>query len=105
MVAAERLRNAGTAAAERAGCAKDDVTIDDTEVVGPGRAALPLSDFTGLSAEGVFASSKRTYSYGAHAAMSRSSKTGRVRLIDYVAVEDVVASSTRDTPANVSAPS
>jgi carbon-monoxide dehydrogenase large subunit len=78
------------AAAQRLGCAKDDVTIDDMEVVGPGRAALPLCEFAGISAEGVFASSKRTYSYGAHAAhVAVDPKTGHVRLIDYVAVEDV----------------
>ena len=91
VVAAERLRDAlKAAAAQRLGCAKDDVTIDDAEVVGPGRAALPLRDFAGISAEGVFASSKRTYSYGAHAAhVAIDPKTGHVRLIDYVAVEDV----------------
>jgi carbon-monoxide dehydrogenase large subunit len=91
VVAAERLRDTlKAAAAQRLGCAKDDVTIDDMEVVGPGRAALPLCEFAGISAEGVFASSKRTYSYGAHAAhVAVDPKTGHVRLIDYVAVEDV----------------
>ena len=91
VVAAERLRDAlKAAAAARLGCAKEDVTIDDMEVIGPGRAALPLRDFAGISAEGVFASSKRTYSYGAHAAhVAVDPKTGHVRLIDYVAVEDV----------------
>jgi carbon-monoxide dehydrogenase large subunit len=91
VVAAERLRDAlKAAAAERLGCAKEDVTIDDAEVVGPDRTALPLRDFAGISAEGVFASSKRTYSYGAHAAhVAVDPKTGHVRLIDYVAVEDV----------------
>src|SRR5215510_6189534 len=69
VIAAERLRDALKAsAAERLGCAKEDVTIDDAGVKVPGRAALPLRDFAGISAEGVFASSKRTYSYGAHAA-------------------------------------
>ena len=91
MVAAERLRDAlKAAAAERLGCAKEDVTIDDAGVVVSGRPALPLRDFAGMSAEGVFASSKRTYSYGAHAAhVAVDLKTGQVRLIDYVAVEDV----------------
>jgi aerobic carbon-monoxide dehydrogenase large subunit len=91
VVAAERLRDAlKAAAAERLGCAKEDVTIDDAGVIGPGRAALPLREFAGMSAEGVFASSKRTYSYGAHAAhVAIDPKTGHVRLIDYVAVEDV----------------
>src|SRR5215510_1172659 len=91
VVAAERLRDALKAtAAHRLGCAKEDVTIDDAGVKVPGRAALPLRDFAGISAEGVFASSKRTYSYGAHAAhVAVDPKTGHVRLIDYVAVEDV----------------
>ena len=91
VVAAARLRDAlKAAAAQRLGCAKDDVTIDDANVIGPGGAALPLREFAGMSAEGVFASSKRTYSYGAHAAhVAIDPKTGHVRLIDYVAVEDV----------------
>jgi aerobic carbon-monoxide dehydrogenase large subunit len=91
VVAAERLRDALKAtAAERLGCAKEDVTIDDAAVVGPDRPALPLGAFAGISAEGVFASNKRTYSYGAHAAhVAVDLKTGQIRLIDYVAVEDV----------------
>ena len=44
----------------------------------------------GLSAEGSFANSKRTYSYGAHAAhIAVDPATGRIEVIDYVAVEDV----------------
>jgi aerobic carbon-monoxide dehydrogenase large subunit len=91
VIAAERLRDTlKAAAAERFGCAKENVTIDNAEVVGPDRTALPLREFAGISAEGVFASSKRTYSYGAHAAyVAVDPKTGHVRLIDYVAVEDV----------------
>jgi carbon-monoxide dehydrogenase large subunit len=91
VLAAERLRDAlKVAAAERLCCAKEDVTVDDTGIVSPGRRALALSEFAGLWAEGVFASNKRTYSYGAHAAhVAVDLKTGQVRLIDYVAVEDV----------------
>jgi len=91
VVAAGRLRDAlRAAAAERLGCAKEDVTLDDAGIVGPNQRTLPLRDFAGLSAEGVFASNKRTYSYGAHAAhVAVDPKTGQVRLIDYVAVEDV----------------
>jgi carbon-monoxide dehydrogenase large subunit len=44
----------------------------------------------GVSAEGTYASTKRTYSYGAHAVhVAVDSKTGHVQVIDYVAVEDV----------------
>jgi carbon-monoxide dehydrogenase large subunit len=91
VIAAERLRDAlKAAAAKRLGCAKEDITIDDAAIIGPDRATLPLRDFAGISAEGVFASNKRTYSYGAHAAhVAVDPKTGHVRLIDYVAVEDV----------------
>jgi carbon-monoxide dehydrogenase large subunit len=43
-----------------------------------------------LSAEGSFASDRRTYSYGAHAAhVAVDPRTGHVELVDYVAVEDV----------------
>src|SRR5712672_604400 len=95
MNAAARLREAVRAgAAERLGCAKEDIKIEDLAVLGPGlgpgRASIALREFAGLSVEGVFASNKRTYSYGAHAAhVAVDPKTGHVRLIDYVAVEDV----------------
>ena len=51
---------------------------------------MRLADLAPGSAEGTFASNKRTYSYGAHAAeVAVDPKTGHVELIDYVAVEDV----------------
>src|SRR5207247_3917559 len=51
---------------------------------------LPLSEFAGVSADGMFSSTKRTYSYGAQAAhVTVDPKTGHVTLVDYVAVEDV----------------
>src|SRR5438132_2675278 len=60
-------------------------------VVGPGRPSLALADLAadGISVESSYASNKRTYSYGAHAAhVAVDPKTGHVELIDYVAVED-----------------
>ena len=43
-----------------------------------------------LSADGTFANTKRTYSYGAHAThVAVDPRTGRVEVLDYVAVEDV----------------
>jgi carbon-monoxide dehydrogenase large subunit len=52
--------------------------------------SLALKQLAGLVAEASFASSKRTYSYGAHAAhVAVDAKTGHVEVIDYVAVEDV----------------
>ena len=61
-----------------------------TSAVGPGRKSLPLADFAGISADGTFSSTKRTYSYGAQAAhVAVDPKTGHVEVVDYVAVEDV----------------
>ena len=51
---------------------------------------MPWSALADVSAEGTYASNKRTYSYGAHAAhVAVDPGTGHVALIDYVAVEDV----------------
>ena len=89
--AANKLRaQMREAAAKRLGCAANEITFDNEMVVGPNRAALELKEFAGLAADGTHASSKRTYSYGAHAAyVAVDPKTGQVELIDYVAVEDV----------------
>ncbi len=89
--AAGKLRDAiRTAAAERLRCTPSEIALDRGLAIGPGRTALELKEFAGLSAAGTHASNKRTYSYGAHAAhVAVDIKTGRVELIDYVAVEDV----------------
>ena len=43
-----------------------------------------------ISADGTFANTKRTYSYGAHAAhVAVDPRTGHVEVVDYLAVEDV----------------
>ncbi len=91
MDAAGRLRQAiRDAAGLRLNCAPGDIVFDRGLVRGPGRAALDLKEFSGLAAEGTFASKKRTYSYGAHAAyVAVDPRTGHVALLDYVAVEDV----------------
>jgi aerobic carbon-monoxide dehydrogenase large subunit len=57
-----------------------------------GRKFVPLSEIAkdGIVADGVFASTHRTYSYGAHAAhVAVDPATGHVEVLDYVAVEDV----------------
>jgi aerobic carbon-monoxide dehydrogenase large subunit len=89
--AAEKLREAiRAAAAERWDCAANEVEIDAGMARGPAGRSLPLDTFAGTSAEAAYASNKRTYSYGAHAAhVAVDPKTGHVELIDYVAVEDV----------------
>ena len=90
VTAAAKLRDAIAAdAAERWGCAGKDVKIDAGAVRGPDRQSLPLAAFAGTAAEATYASNKRTYSYGAHAAhVAVDPKTGHVELLDYVAVED-----------------
>jgi aerobic carbon-monoxide dehydrogenase large subunit len=93
MAAAGQLRQAmRAAAARRLNCAADEVDIDHGMAVGPQRTSIALGDLAaeGISAEATYASNKRTYSYGAHAAhVAVDPKTGHVGLIDYVAVEDV----------------
>jgi carbon-monoxide dehydrogenase large subunit len=91
VLAAAELRQAiRIAAAERLGCAAADIAIDHGAAVGPGRATIALNELAGIAVESTFASNKRTYSYGAHAAhVAVDPKTGQVELIDYVAVEDV----------------
>ena len=77
-------------AAKRLGCDPNAITIDQGVAIGPNRATIELKKFAGLTADGTFASDKRTYSYGAHAAyVAVDARTGRVDVIDYVAVEDV----------------
>jgi carbon-monoxide dehydrogenase large subunit len=91
--AATNLKTAiRAAAAKRFGCTADEVTIDGEQVVGPDRKSIALGALAadGISAEGTFASTKRTYSYGAHAVhVSVDAKTAQVEVLDYVAVEDV----------------
>jgi carbon-monoxide dehydrogenase large subunit len=93
LAAATRLREAiRVAAASRLGWQPEEVKIDHDSAVGPDRRSIALKDLAdaGISADGTYSSSKRTYSYGAHAAhVAVDPKTGHVELIDYVAVEDV----------------
>ena len=91
VAAAAKLRaEIAAAAAAKLGCAADDIEIDAGTALAPGGRSLPLGNLAGLSAEAAYASNKRTYSYGAHAAhVAVDPKTGHVELIDYVAVEDV----------------
>jgi aerobic carbon-monoxide dehydrogenase large subunit len=93
VLAAAELRAAiRAAAARRLGCTADDIVIDHGAAVGPLRTTIDLGELAadGIAAESTYASNKRTYSYGAHAAhVAVDPKTGHVELIDYVAVEDV----------------
>jgi carbon-monoxide dehydrogenase large subunit len=91
--AAGFLKDAIRAAAARClGCKPDEITIDGDNAIGPGSATVALAALAadGVTSEGTYASSKRTYSYGAHAAhVAVDPGTGHVALIDYMAVEDV----------------
>jgi carbon-monoxide dehydrogenase large subunit len=82
------------AAALQFNCSADDVIVQDGKAVGPDGRTLTfaaLADAVGpITANGTFANTKRTYSYGAHAAhVTVDPRTGHVAVLDYVAVEDV----------------
>ena len=91
VAAAGKLRaDVRSRAAERWSCGIDDIEIDAGVVRCRDGRSLPLAAFAGLSAEATYASGKRTYSYGAHAAhVAVDPKTGHVDVVEYVAVEDV----------------
>jgi aerobic carbon-monoxide dehydrogenase large subunit len=88
------LTTIGAAAALQFNCRAEDVTLEDGVAHGPRGRTLSFAAITvaagPLSANGTFANTKRTYSYGAHAAhVSVDPRTGHVKILDYVAVEDV----------------
>jgi aerobic carbon-monoxide dehydrogenase large subunit len=90
--AASLKDNIREAAARALNCDAQDITLDGGRAIGPRNAAIAWGELAGvgMSAEGTYASNNRTYSYGAHAAhVAVDPKTGRVELLDYLAVEDV----------------
>jgi len=91
--AATKLRAAlQTAAAERLPGATADVEIVEEKLRASDGRTLSIADVfpDGLTVEGTFASHKRTYSYGTHAAhVSVDPDIGDIRILDYLAVEDV----------------
>jgi carbon-monoxide dehydrogenase large subunit len=77
------------AARERLGFPNEEIEIAGGEVTAGGKRAR-FADFAGLEAEGTFATTTRTYSYGAHAChVAVDPRTGHVEILDYVAIEDV----------------
>jgi carbon-monoxide dehydrogenase large subunit len=81
------IREAG---ANKFGCPPSDIKIGEDKVSAPGGKSVPLSELAGLTAEGAFLNKKHTYSYGTHAAhVTVDPKTGEVRILDYVVVQDV----------------
>ena len=76
-------------AAPRLQCEAAAIALDVDKLVGGG-SSVPLSDFAGVTVEGVFLNKKHTYSYGTHAAhVTVDPKTGQIEILDYVVVEDV----------------
>ena len=72
------------------GCNADDVQIAPGLLAvsaGNQRRAVAELSADGFEAEGEFINNKRTYSYAAHVAVDP--RTGRISVLDYVAVEDV----------------
>ena len=87
------LRAIRTSAAAQFGCTPDDVEIcgelSEVRAHNKTRAIAELSP-DGFSADGCFVNAKRTYSYGTHAAhITVDAQTGKIELVDYLAVEDV----------------
>jgi carbon-monoxide dehydrogenase large subunit len=77
------------AAGERLGFPNEEIVIADG-VVSAGNQRVTFKELAGLEAEGSFATTTRTYSYGAHAChVAVDPRTGAVEILDYVAVEDV----------------
>ena len=76
-------------AAERFGLPNEEIVIADGEV-SAGTKRASFADFAGIEADGSFATTIRTYSYGAHAChVAVDPRTGHVEILDYVAIEDV----------------
>ena len=92
--AAENLKQTiRVAAAAQFGCTPQEVEIsDELASVGAGEKTRTLAELAtdGFSAEGCFVNARRTYSYGTHAAhISVDAQTGKIEVLDYMAVEDV----------------
>ncbi|MBV8510152.1 MAG: xanthine dehydrogenase family protein molybdopterin-binding subunit [Xanthobacteraceae bacterium] len=84
-------------AARQLGCAVDAIAWRDGRLIAQGGRSLSLAELAmaqngdvSVTADGTFANTKRTYSYGAHAAhVAVDARTGHVQVLDYLAVEDV----------------
>src|SRR4051812_31886122 len=77
------------AATQRLGFPNEEIEIADGAVTAGGKRAS-LAEFAGLEVEGTFATTTRTYSYGAHSChVAVDPRTGHVDILDYVAIEDV----------------
>ena len=93
LLAAEKLKvSIKGAAARHLGCAVDDVMLGDGVARGAGGKSVTFAEISAdvAAADGVYSSAKRTYSYGTHAIhVAVDPGTGKVDVLDYMAVEDV----------------
>jgi len=77
------------AATERLAFSNEEIVISNG-MVRAGEKTWTFADFAGLEVAGTFATTIRTYSYGAHAChLAVDPRTGRVEILDYVAIEDI----------------
>jgi carbon-monoxide dehydrogenase large subunit len=92
LLAAEKLKErVREAAAARFGCAPGEVALDGEQVTCAGRN-LPLAGLSDgpLEVEASFFNKKYTWAYGTQAAhIAVDPRTGHVKVIDYLSVEDV----------------
>ena len=83
------------AAAIQFGCGAEAVVLADGRATASDGRSLSFGEVaakarSAIAVEATFSNTKRTYSYGAHAAhVAVDDRTGRVEVLDYVAVEDV----------------
>lgn len=93
VVTAEAFRaELKASAARRIGCEPSQVELLQDEAIGPNGRSVAIRDLAEdkISVERSFSNSKHTYSYGAHCAhVTVDPGTGHVKVLDYVAVEDV----------------
>ena len=90
IAATELKRSICAAAAVQFDCSPVDVHLREGRAITVDGRSLALNELAGISVEGSYGSHKRTYSYGTHAAhVTVDSRTGEVRVLEYVAVEDV----------------
>jgi aerobic carbon-monoxide dehydrogenase large subunit len=85
----EKLREA---AAKRLGCSSKEVELGEGMNATYRGKSLSLKDFAkdGISVESTYANTRHTYSYGTAAAhVAVDPRTGHVRVIDYVVVQDM----------------
>lgn len=92
-LAAEKLKaSIRAAAAKRLGCDADAIVIAEGVARGPDGRTATFAEVSAdvPAADGVYSSPKRTYSYGTHAVhVAVDPGTGKVDVLDYMAVEDV----------------